>query len=141
MLFIKFIKKLFKKNKDADRRCDFTCFKSGVGHHLKRSGDIGFILDTLQSDDIMYYYEKEWYPECMYLLAMLDYISRINDVPLCDKYDFLRNKKLSEIIYPTDILLQCYILKTDEPKEEALREAIPEFLRFNIVESDIRNVG
>ncbi len=32
------------------------------------------------------------------------------------------------------------ISKNDKIKEQALEEAIPEFLRYNIVESEVRNV-
>lgn len=35
------------------------------------------------------YYEKEWCPECLYLLAMLEYVCRENDVPICEDYDDL----------------------------------------------------
>ncbi len=31
-------------------------------------------------------------------------------------------------------------MNSDEPKKEIIRMAIPEFLRFNIVESEVRNV-
>ncbi|MBQ6381053.1 MAG: helix-turn-helix domain-containing protein, partial [Clostridia bacterium] len=57
-------------------------FKSNVCHRLKELGDINFLIDTIESEDIITYYQRSWYPECLYLLAMVDYISRENDVPL-----------------------------------------------------------
>lgn len=71
---------------------------------------------------------------------MVDYIIRINHVNLCQEYDDLRKQKLSKVIYPTGVLVLCAVLNSDAPKEEARKEAIPEFMRFNIVESEIRNV-
>ena len=123
-----------------EKRCSFELFKSSVCHRLKRLGDIGFLMETLEKNEIQYYYRRRWCPESFYLLAMVDYISRENDVELCSDYDALRKQKLSEPIYPASVLAMCVVSKSDEPKENALRDAIPEFIRFNIVESDIRNI-
>lgn len=47
---------------------------------------------------------------------------------------------MQEIVYPVGVLLTARVLGDESIKEQALKEAIPEILRFNIVESDIRNV-
>jgi plasmid maintenance system antidote protein VapI len=123
-----------------EKRCSFELFKSNVCHRLKRLGDLDFIIDVLEKDEIQKYYDKKWYPECFYLLAMVDYISRVNHIDLCSDYDELRKQKLGEIIYPAGVIVLSLTEESDEPKKEALREAIPEFLRYNIVESEVRNV-
>ena len=123
-----------------EQRCSFSIFKSNVCHRLKELGDIDFLLQTLSNDDIRRYYEKAWYPECLYLLAMVDYISRLNQIPLCSDYDDLRSMKLSEKVYPSGVLALALAEKNDAPKEAAWKEAIPEFKRFNIVENEVRNV-
>lgn len=125
----------------VEKRCSFELFKSNVCHKLKNMGDIDFLIDTLDSDDIRTYYAKKWYPECLYLLAMTDYISRINSVELCEDYDDIRKHRLSEVVYPTSVLALCAARKDDTPKQKAYQDAIPEFVRFNIVESEIRNVN
>jgi hypothetical protein len=38
------------------------------------------------------------------------------------------------------VLLNSEVLKSDEPLRIAEQEAIPEFRRFNIIESEVRNV-
>lgn len=124
-----------------EHRCSFELYKSNVCHKLKNLGDIEFLIETLKNDDIRIYYEKKWYPECLYLLAMVDYISRENDIELCEEYADLRKRKLSETIYPTSVLALCRAVNSDEPKRQAYRESIPEFIRFNIVESEVRNVN
>lgn len=121
-------------------RSSFELFKSSICHRVKEMGDIPFIIDTLQSREIFTYYERKWHPECLYLLAMLDYISRLNDVPLCNEYDDLRCSQLDRVIYPASILALCAAAKNDDAKRQAEAEAIPEFMRFNIVESEVRNV-
>lgn len=123
-----------------EKRCSFELFKSNVCHWLKEEGDIDFLIQVLESDLIRKYYNRKWYLESFYLLRMLDYISRINDVPMCSEYDDLRQQRMQEIVYPVGVLLTARVLGDESIKEQALKEAIPEILRFNIVESDIRNV-
>ena len=121
-------------------RSSFETFKSNTCHHVKDMGDVDFMLDLLESDEIRMLYNKQWYPEALYLLAMLDYLSRENHIPICTKYDDIRARKLSKPIFPAGVLLTSEILGTDEPKRKAEREAIPEFKRFNIIESRVRDV-
>lgn len=123
-----------------EKRCSFELFKSNVCHWLKEEGDIDFLIQVLESDLIRKYYNRKWYLESFYLLGMLDYISRINDVPMCSEYDDLRQQRMQEIVYPVGVLLTARVLRDESIKEQALKEAIPEILKFNIVESDIRNV-
>lgn len=123
-----------------EKRCSFELFKSNVCHRLKRLGDIDFLTETLEQNEIQVYYQKKWFPECFYLLAMVDYISRINHIDLCSDYNDLRKQKLAHVIYPAGVLALCAASKSEEPKEQAQRNAIPEFIRFNIVESEVRNV-
>lgn len=121
-------------------RSSFEIFKSNTCHYVKDMGDLDFIETVLKSDEIQKLYNKRWYPEALYLLAMLDYLSRINEIPLCSKYNDLRMRKLEKPIYPAGVLLSSEILKSDQPLRIAEKEAIPEFRRFNIIESEVRNV-
>lgn len=122
------------------RRPAFDIFKSNTCHRVKDMGDIPFIIQLLKTNQIREFYEKKWYPEALYLLAMLDYLSRENNVPICKNYNDIRNSKLQRPIYPSSVIILCKTMKSDAPKEECVRMAIPEFLRFNIVESEVRNV-
>lgn len=121
-------------------RSSFENFKSTICHRVKESGDIAFLLQTLESDDIRTYYNREWYPECFYLLAMVDYLSRENRIPLDAEYDDLRALRLEKPIYPASVRALAAAENSDAPLKAAEKAAIPEFLRFNIVESEVRNV-
>lgn len=123
-----------------DKRSDFEVFKSNICHRLKELGDIEFLIELLEEDSIRKYYKKKWYPESLYLLAMLDYVSRENDIPICTQYDDMRSLKLKKILFPASVLAASKVYKSDTLKQRSIREAIPEFMRFNIVESDVRNV-
>ena len=123
-----------------NKRISFEGFKSNVCHQVKEQGDIAFIVEMLEQDRIRSYYEQQWYPESLYLLAMLDYLSRVNNIPLCEEYNDLRKCKLQETIYPTSILSISVVSEQEQAKEKSRSAAIPEFIRFNIVESEIRDV-
>ncbi len=130
----------FKENEDTSDVRDFEVYKSNICHLVKDKGDIDFIVDTLKENRIRTYWERKWYRESFYLLAMVDYISRENDLPLCKDYEDIRNCTLSEPLYPRDVILAAKLDASLDVKEQCLKEAIPEFMRFNIIESEIRNV-
>ena len=127
-------------SQDHAHRSSFEIFKSNICHHVKDMGDLAFIVDVLEKDQIRDLYNKGWYPEAFYLLAMLDYLSRENEIPTCTKYNDIRAQKLAQPIYPVDAMLASEVLKSDRPRQDARRKAIPEFLRFNIIENEVRNV-
>lgn len=122
------------------KRPQFDLFKSNVCHRVKELGDVSFIIEVLEKDDIRSYHRLKWYAESFYLLAMLDYLSRINDIPLCEEYSDLRCQKLSEPLYPSGIIAESIVAGNDLARLEAYRSAIPEFLHFNIIESEVRDV-
>ena len=125
----------------SENRASFEVFKSNVCHRVKNIGEIRFMIELLKSDRITEYFRKEWYAESLYLLGMLDYLSRKNDVPICTNYNRLRCCKLEQILYPQGILLMSLIMNKPEILTESYENAIPEFKRFNIVENDIENVA
>ena len=94
-----------------EERLDFELFKSNTCHRLKELGDIEFIIELLETNTIEKYHRKKWYPECLYLLAMLDYLSRENDVELCSGYDNLRSMKLKYTLYPSSVLVAAKVAK------------------------------
>ena len=120
-------------------RSSFENFKSNVCHTVKAKGDMSFIIDALESGEIRRLYEKQWYPEALYLLAMVDYLSRVNDLPLCSEYGDIRRGKLAETVYPAGIIVMSAASGSEQPKIDSWRDAIPEFKRFNIVENEVRN--
>ena len=122
------------------KRTSFENFKSSICHRVKELGDIDFIVNTLESQEIREYFDRKWFPESLYLLAMLDYISRENDIPICDEYDDLRTCKLDVPIYPSSLRAMAKVSNSDKVLEEAYVTAIPEFKRFNIIENEVRNV-
>ena len=83
----------------------FGTFKSNVCHLVKDYGDLDFLVFVLENDIIRKYWNAPYYAESLYLLAMVDYLSRENDVPLCAEYNDLRKAELTEVLYPAGILI------------------------------------
>ncbi len=121
-------------------RMDFEIFKSNICHRVKDTDEIDFIIAQLEADDISKYWSRKWYPEAFYLLAMVDYLSRLNNIPFCTKYDVIRTQSLREPLYPRDVMMAVKLHADLDIRERCRQEAIPEFVRFNIIESEIRNV-
>jgi transcriptional regulator with XRE-family HTH domain len=121
-------------------RQSFETYKSNICHMVKDMGDINFIIETLESNKIRKLYQKQWYPESLYLLAMVDYLSRENDLPVCNEYNDIRSTRLREPIFPSSVIAMSAFNHSDQPKQNSYAQAIPEFKRFNIVESEVRNV-
>ena len=129
-----------KGGSDMEYRSTFDVFKSNVCHRVKDMGDLDFVIQTLQSGEIRNYFEKKWYPESLYLLAMVDYISRENGLPISREYNDIRAHKLAEPLFPLSVVMADAVITDGKWKAESLRDAIPEFMHFNIVESEVRNV-
>jgi hypothetical protein len=96
---------------------------------------------VLEKDEIIELYRRKWYPESLYLLAMLDYISRINNVPWNDQYDSLRSQKLKDVLYPSSVLALAAVMKDQQVLSDSRSASIAEFMRHNIVEAEVRDVA
>lgn len=123
-----------------DKRESFENFKSNMCHMLRSKGDIDFLIDVLEKDLVTLYYKKDWYAECLYTLAMIDYLCRVNNIPLVTDYDDFRQMKLDRIVYPISLWAYAEMCHKPEALTEGFENAIPEFKRFNIVENEVRNV-
>jgi len=122
------------------KRTSFEVFKSNVCHRVKDIGELDFIIETLKNDTVARLYEMKWFPEALYMLAMVDYLSRLNNIPLCTNYNKIRSCKLDRVIYPSGILMQYKLSNNDAILKESYKNAIPEFKHFNIVENEVKNV-
>ena len=123
-----------------DSRLSFEVYKSEICHQLKTAGDLDFVAEVLTNKSIFHLFQKQWYPEAFYLLAMVDYLSRLNGLPLCSDYHDLRCKKLASPIYPAGVLIEDALSRTDHAKKEAIAHSIPEFSHFNIIEVEVRDI-
>ena len=103
----------------TEYRQSFEAYKSNVCHMVKEMGDIDFIIDTIKSGKIQALYQKGWHPESLYLLAMVDYLSRENGLPICNEYCDIRKARLSEPIFPSSVIAMSALSHSDKPKLES----------------------
>ena len=120
---------------------EFETFKSNIKHLLKEKGDCQFLIETYLNDDIRKYWNNYQKAKALYLLSTVDYLSRINNLPIAEDYNDLRNFTLTKTLLSEDLRLSK-VLNTDlNIEKKALKDSIPEFARFNIVERDLRDVA
>jgi len=120
-------------------RQDFEIFKGNVCNRVKYEGQIKFIQNVLSSSEIEDYWEKDEPLYAMYILAMVDYLSRINEIPIYSKYDYIRQHRMKKRVYPLSMIVGS--ITDDEDLEQMAKDAIPEFIHYNIVEGDVFNVA
>ena len=105
---------------------DFQTFRNNLHHDIKRN-DLQTVLGIIEHEDVEYYRLHGDYIKMMYLVATVDYISKKYEIPLCDKYDEIRNMKLEEPFFVGD---SAFLNK-------GVDSGIEEFARYNIVEGDL----
>ena len=99
------------KIENAPNLRDFEIYKSNICHLVKDKGDIDFIIDILKENQIRTYWERQWYRESFYLLAMVDYLSRENELPLCNDYEDIGTVSCrSRYIQRISFLLQSWMI-------------------------------
>ena len=109
-------------------------FASSVQHRLKSKGPLPFLEELLSENAISTYLEEGKIFEARYLLALVDYLCRINGLPLPKEYKHLREYGFSRPIYMGDPI-------SEEAKAKNRADAIPEFLSCNIIEGKIVDVA
>lgn len=122
-------------------RPDFENFKSFICQQVKTQGDFNFILDIIRRDLIQIYFNRGWEAECLYLIAMIDYLCRVNNFPKINHFDKFRHYKLKNILLPLSVLVEYSVSGDKSILREAVENAIPEFMAFNIIEGEIRGVA
>lgn len=119
------------------RNYTFTWFRSEQCHLVHSKGELEYLVNVLESQEINRYWRLCMYAEAMYEVAMVDYICRRNDIPRCENYNEIRNHKLDHVAYPIDVKLIDELRGTHEEVEKSEKSAIPEFRSFNIIEGAI----
>ena len=120
-------------------RQDFELFKSEIAHQIKDKSQVTFLIETIESNTIENYWKFEQRIQALYLLSMVDYLSRLNGVPQCSKYDEIRSARIEPMIYPLSVKMED-ALAASEDRENAETSAqdqmkyIPEFLEHGIAE-------
>ena len=120
----------------------FDLFKSEICHMVKNLGELGFIKYSLETNYTDIYWKENNYEKAFYILAMTDFLSKRNNIPIYNGYNEKRKYKLEKEVYPFSAILEWNMDKKnkDKIKEQYKKNAEPEFLKYGIIEGDVFNV-
>lgn len=123
---------------------DFDMFKSNVCHELKRFRDDELFIATIFKEDrISQCWNNEKYLEALYYYSLIDYLRRVNNLNFNMPYEKLKDVKLKKVVLPTEVIMVDDLDKNyDYPTCKAcIKDSLPEFIKHNIAECEVRNVA
>lgn len=125
---------------DGERFIEFRYFRSNTLHELKRLGVPVFIDNVLRSRRIDFYHKNGGKAYALYLLALIDYLSRAWRIALPQgRYNHYRKERLDSPFFVGSDLV--HFSSVEEAEKRMGISVIPEFRRFNIIENDVFNVA
>lgn len=125
---------------ESPKLVDFRYFRNNVLSALKREGSQRFIQQVIKKKEIDYYYKNNGKEYAFYLLALIDYLCRINKNPIYDiRYNELRKEKLKKPFFVGSDLIS--FTSIDDAEKKLGIVVIDEFKRFNLIEGDVFNVA
>lgn len=118
----------------------FRYFRNNVLHDLKRKGFEQFIQLVIKTREIDYFYKNGAYPYAYYLLALIDYLCRIDNHPIYTKrYNNIRKERLDKAFFVGGNTISFDSI--EEYEQTFGVKVIPEFAKFNIIEDNVFNVA
>lgn len=118
----------------------FRYFRNNILNELKFLGYEVFIKTIIKNKTIDYYYKNNGQEYAYYLLALIDYLCRINNLPrYCERYNKLRKERLERAYYVGSDTVKFDSI--DDAEKKLNISVIPEFKRYNIIEENVFNVA
>lgn len=105
---------------------DFQTFRNKLHHRLVKEDELDIVVEFLENKSIDYFYKRQDYLKALYLLSLVDYVLKKNDLPMCAEYAEIRSLKLKEPYYVGDSVY-----------EKRVDDCIEEFAKHNIYEGDL----
>ena len=78
------------------------------------------------------------YRRTLYLVAMIEYLCRINNVPVKKEIQKYQEYKLKDLTFFDDVETYFHVTEKTDLKEQVMRDSLPEFLKYNIAERNVR---
>ena len=93
---------------------DFEIFRSNVKQAININDPYTFIKYVQNKNSIKKLYDDDYYFEAFYLLATIDYLSRIYNIPILIEYNDLRKYKLQDRLYPASVINMANVNRENE---------------------------
>ena len=118
---------------------EFRYFRNNTLHALKSAGAEAFIKKLINTKEIDFYYKNDGKEYAYYLLALLDYLCRCNNLPKYqERYNKIRKEKLDKPLFVGGDIFKFD--KIEDAEKEFNITVIPEFRNYNIIEGNVFNV-
>lgn len=111
---------------------NFESFKNTNLHHLHKTSPLIFIKEIKQKQLIEKYQKDKKYLYANYLYALCKYL--IKKYNLNEKINIASVFITKRYVFPSDTYIKANILNDTSYLYDAYNKAIPEFLKFNIIE-------
>lgn len=117
-------------------------FVSTIEHWLKNSQDKReFVLLLEKEINLDELFSQNQLEKLYFIIALLEYLSDKYHINISEKAKKYSNGKLDTITYPEGIELYCQVVGDNSIKEMQLKSAIPQFLKYNLVITNIEGVA
>jgi len=130
---------LYRDFDETECNSNYDALRSEICHQLKDQGDLEFLQQLFNSDQVEKLYRRRLYFHCFYLVGLADYLCRIHQLPLASEYQEIRSHRLRKTAVPLSLEMLQKVDPNNPEFLHAQKAAIPEFSRFNILEGNVRD--
>lgn len=125
---------------DNDLLAYFYMAVSATLLKMGKAGEMGFVCDICNTDFVEAFFSQKSYRTALFLVGMIDYIHRKNNMNPDPRFDAIRDFCLDQPVYSLDTLACDDAEDCIQAKTFAEKNAIPELACFNIfmTEEDVR---
>lgn len=116
-------------------------FVSELEHRLRAavSNDdfLDYLCEEISLSDLA---EQKQFEKLYYVIALVRYLNFENIEKQINYIQTYDHGKLEQLTYANGVEIYCKVVQNDELKQEQLRNAIPEFLKYNLVVTSVGDV-
>ena len=107
----------------------FIFFRNSMLYFLDRLGEKGFIKFVMEKKVIEDAYSRDYYPEALYMIGLIDYLCDKNEMPRMTRYDIYRGETMNETIFAQSARINPMV------DYSCSHEVIPQIMKFNFIET------
>lgn len=116
-------------------------YVSELEHRLIAAPDNdSFIEHLIQDISLDQLYEQRQYEKLYYTVALVKYLKYVDEEKKNQYIGKYSEGRLKNITYSNGVEIYCNVVQNDDLKKEQLKNAIPEFLEYNLVVTSVGDV-
>lgn len=116
-------------------------YVSELEHRLRAAPDNdSFIEHLIQDISLDQLYEQRQYEKLYYTVALVKYLKYVDEEKKNQYIGKYSEGRLKNITYSNGVEIYCNVVQNDDLKKEQLKNAIPEFLEYNLVVTSVGDV-